>query len=87
MKRTAYILAILVIAALAVAGCTTACIPVNPTATIHDQSGNCYVIIENVSYSTWGFDCTKIKIGETNWVTFATFISGSPINKICEGKP
>ena len=92
MKQTVYILIILVLAALLVAGCShaTKCIPVKPTGIIHDQSGNCYVIIENVAYSTANtgeFDCNKIKVGETNWVIFDTFVYGAPIYKICEGKP
>lgn len=78
---------VLMVIFILMAGCTTKCIPVKPTGIIYDQTGECYVIIENTSFSThglFGFDCKKIKVNETNWVKFDGAVTGAPISEICE---
>jgi hypothetical protein len=82
-----YRIVILLIAVILISGCTTNCIPIKPTAITYDQIGSCYVVVENISYTTsseTGFDCSKIHINETNWVRFNSWIAGSPMSGICE---
>jgi hypothetical protein len=84
-------LIILVIVAILISSCTTRCVPIEPTGTIKDSTGNCYVIINGTAFPTTiqfvgerDYICKEIVPNETNLVTFDAAMANFPINGVCK---